>query len=71
MENLLTPEQMADKLGVKLSTIRQWCHYKFIPYVKLGRFVRFRESAVQAWIEKRSVEGRTKRIPDTDLGRAR
>lgn len=59
MTKLLTPQQLADWLGVKLSTIYQWTHIGYIPHVKLGKFVRFRESEIVKWIEKREVEGRT------------
>jgi excisionase family DNA binding protein len=60
MKNLLTAQQVADYLGVKLSTIRKWCHYGFIPKVKLGGAVRFDPDALDAWIEKRSSDGRPK-----------
>jgi len=58
MNRLLTPAEIADLLGVKPSTIYQWTHQKFIPHVKLGRLVRFREQVVLEWVEKRSESGR-------------
>jgi excisionase family DNA binding protein len=69
MPKLLTPQQIADYLGVKPSTIYQWTHQGFIPHVKLGRLVRFREADVAKWIEKRSEKGRKTRSVDTrELG---
>ncbi len=63
MENLLTPQEIADVLGVSKSTIYQWTHQEYIPHVKLGRFVRFRQSVIEKWIEKRESCGRqTRRI---------
>jgi excisionase family DNA binding protein len=56
-------------LGVKPSTIYQWTHQGFIPHVKLGKLVRFREADVAKWIEKRSEKGRKTRSVDTrELG---
>ena len=69
MNRLLTPQQIADYLGVKTSTIYQWTHQGFIPHVKLGRFVRFREKTVMEWIGKRENAGRTtNRIRAEHLG---
>jgi len=63
MTKLLTPQQIADILGVRKSTIYQWTHQGYIPHVKLGKLVRFREKKVMEWIEKRSCVGRLKRRP--------
>lgn len=58
MESLLTPQQVADKLGVKLGTIYQWTHMEFIPHVKLGRFLRFREKDLEQWVQSKARRGR-------------
>jgi excisionase family DNA binding protein len=58
MNKLLTPQEMAGYLGVKVSTIYQWTHIGYIPHVKLGRFVRFKESEVLKWLESKSNNGR-------------
>jgi len=69
MDKLLTPQQIADILGVKPSTIYQWTHQGFIPHVKVGRLVRFREKDVTEWLERRFSQGRTsKKIDVRDLG---
>lgn len=47
MDKLLTPQEIADNLGVKLSTIYSWTHTGFIPHIKLGSLLRFREKDVQ------------------------
>ena len=67
MENLLTPQEIADVLGVSKSTIYQWTHQEYIPHVKLGRFVRFRKSAIEIWLEKKAKKGRDKKRIDIDL----
>ena len=61
MSRLMTPQEVAEMLQVRPSTIYQWVHQEFIPHVKLGRLLRFRECDVMAWLEKRAKEGRTSR----------
>lgn len=58
MENLLTVGQIANKLGVKCPTIYQWAHMGFIPYVRMGKCLRFDEKEVEKWLEKRKTRGR-------------
>lgn len=68
MERLLKPEEVAELLGVKLSTIYQWTHQGFIPHVKIGKLVRFREGEVMRWVEKKAVAGRkTRRVEVREL----
>ena len=54
---LLTEQQTADELGIKPTTLQVWRSTKrySLPYVKVGRNVRYRASAVQAFIESRTV----------------
>lgn len=63
MDKLLTPQEIADLLGVKKSTIYSWTHQGFIPFVKAGRLLRFRQSEVISWVAKRADKGRENRIP--------
>ncbi|MDZ4724392.1 MAG: helix-turn-helix domain-containing protein [candidate division Zixibacteria bacterium] len=59
MEALLSPNQMAERLGVRLSTIYQWTHTRFIPHIKLGRLVRFREGEILKCLTKKSLPGKS------------
>jgi len=69
MNKLLTPQEVADLLSVRKSTIYQWTHQGFIPHVKLGKIVRFKEDKVMEWVEKKSDRGRLKkRIIVEDFG---
>ena len=67
MNKLLTPDEVAELLSVRKSTIYQWTHQGFIPHVKLGKLVRFKEKDVAEWVEKRSVRGRLGRRLDFSL----
>lgn len=53
---LLTPQQAADYLGIKLSTIYSMCMRREIPFAKIGRLNRFRMSDLEKWIEARIQE---------------
>jgi len=64
MPKLLTPQEMADMLGVQKSTIYQWTHQGFIPHVKIKNLVRFKESVVIKWLEKKANAGRVSRKVD-------
>ncbi len=55
LPNLLTPKQVAERLGITTHTLAVWrCEGRYaLPYVKSGRLVRYRESDIAAFIEKR------------------
>ena len=65
-DQILTPEEAADYLRVKRSTIYAWVCQHFIPHLKLGGRLRFRRAALDAWLTAREVDGRATRIPGID-----
>lgn len=52
---LLSTEQLSEYLNVPTATIRDWCYKRKIPFVKVGRHVRFRPSDVEKWLSERKV----------------
>lgn len=52
MERLMTARQVSELLEVNPSTIYQWVHLGLIPYVKLGKCVRFKKTELFRWIDK-------------------
>ena len=52
---LLTPQQVAEKLGVTETTLTAWRHHGRydLPYLKLGRKVMYRKSDIESWLEER------------------
>lgn len=51
-DQLLSPRQVADLLGVPVATIYQWRHRsEGPPGFKLGGHVRYRRSSVEAWLD--------------------
>jgi excisionase family DNA binding protein len=54
---LISPLQLAKKLGVPPVTVYSWKRRGKIPYVQLGRCIRFDQAEIQAWLQscKRGV----------------
>ena len=53
---LLTPEQAAQYLQVKLSTIYNWSFRRILPVCKLGKLNRDRKSDLDNFISKNMTE---------------
>jgi excisionase family DNA binding protein len=52
MNDLLRPEEVANLTGLSLETLAQWRSQKRgIPYLKIGRAVRYDAADVQAYLE--------------------
>lgn len=54
MDKLLRTEEVADILGYATRTLDNWrfMEDKRLPYVKMGRSVRYKESDVKAFMEE-------------------
>jgi excisionase family DNA binding protein len=58
MSQLLTVQQAADALGLKVSTIRAWLLRRKLPRVSCGRAVRIPAQAIAEFIERNTVPAR-------------
>ena len=58
MEKLLTVPQVCELLQVSQALVYKWVHYGFVPHIKLGTRVRFKQSVLEKWVEKRQTKGR-------------
>jgi excisionase family DNA binding protein len=52
-ERFLTARQVGELLGFSASTIVDWAEAGRIPAFKIGGRLRFRESEVLAWVERK------------------
>lgn len=49
---VLTPQELADRLGISLRTVRNWRARGTDPVaIKVGHFIRYKLSDVEAWEE--------------------
>ena len=47
MKNLYTIKEVSGALRISEGTLRDWIQYKRIPFVKIGRSVRFRSEDIE------------------------
>ncbi|HQO02615.1 MAG TPA: helix-turn-helix domain-containing protein [Spirochaetota bacterium] len=52
---LLTYDDVANILKMSPATLRVWVMQKRIPFIKLGRSVRFSSTAIQKYIESHTI----------------
>lgn len=55
MDKLLTAKQVSELLEVKISTVYDWVYRGLIPYVKLGRLIRFKKAELFHWVESHTI----------------
>jgi excisionase family DNA binding protein len=53
---LLNIKETAQWLGVTEGTLRVWICHKKVPYVKVGKLVKFDLKRIEQWISENSVE---------------
>jgi excisionase family DNA binding protein len=63
MDRLLTAEEIAERLGVKTQWVWAQARAGRIPHVRLGRYQRFRESAIEEWVS--SLEASSTSLTDS------
>jgi len=53
---LVNVKQLSESTGLSVFTLYSWINQKRIPYVKVGRLVRFDPRKIEKWIEEKTVE---------------
>lgn len=62
---LLTIQQAAELLSIKVSRLRTAVFRREIPFVKIGRLVRFKEDSLLNWIDEMSQKTRAQQEEDS------
>jgi len=52
---LLTIQQAAQITGVSITTLYKWVSQRKIPYIKMGRLVKFDPLKLEEWIKQQTV----------------
>lgn len=52
---LLTIQEVAKILGIKVNTLYGWINLRKIPFIKCGRLVRFRREDINHWLNEHKV----------------
>ena len=55
MDRLLTAEEVAERLGMRTDWVWAQARAGRIPHVRLGRYRRFRDSAIEAWLRELEI----------------
>ena len=63
LDRLLTINQLSEVIQIKVPTIYRWVHEGYIPHLKINHLIRFKETEVAEWLEKKNRKGRDTRIP--------
>ena len=60
LSELLSASDVATLLGVSISTLAIWrCTQRYpLPYLKVGRLVRYRRADIEKFLVERTVSGR-------------
>ncbi len=58
LPQLLTINQLADHRGSTPRHVRRLVAERRVPYLKVGRFVRFDPAEIAAWLDERRMPGR-------------
>jgi len=51
----LSPKELADMLGVDITTVYGWTSDRQIPFIKIGRLVRFDPIKINGWLKQKTV----------------
>jgi excisionase family DNA binding protein len=54
---LLTLDQLAERLGTGTRHVRRLVAERRVPYLKVGKFVRFDPAEIASWLDGRRVSG--------------
>jgi len=55
---LMTINQLSEVINVKKKTLYDWAHKGQIPYIKLGRLLRFDLAEIETWLKRRKCKTR-------------
>ena len=55
-KRFINKEELAQYLGISVNTIRSWVWMRQIPYVKLGKLVKFDLQEMENWLKIRTVK---------------
>ena len=55
--HLVTPSQLADRIGIKETTLANWRVIGRGPrFIRVGRAIRYRIEEVEAWLDRRTAD---------------
>ncbi len=55
MKRYMTPRELFQYIGISLSTQAKWRMENKLPYIKIGRFVRYDRLEIEKWLENHKM----------------
>lgn len=55
MRKLLSTQEAAACLGIRITTLYAWVCQRKIPFIKVGKLVKFKDRDLDKWVEERRV----------------
>jgi excisionase family DNA binding protein len=56
LNELLRVEDVAEKLGISLKTVRSWIYLKKVPFTRIGRRVYFAVTAIEEILQRNAIQ---------------
>ena len=56
LNELLRVEDVAEKLGISLRTVRSWIYLKKVPFTRIGRRVYFAVTAIEEILQRNAIQ---------------
>ncbi len=54
-QRLIGIEHVSEHLGIKVNTVYSWVNQRKIPYIKVGRLIKFDLQDINQWIAERKI----------------
>ncbi len=70
LPELMTMDQLAERLGVTHRHVRRLVDERRVPFLRVGRFIRFDPTEIADWLNRSRVPGYADRIDHCCLGQA-
>jgi len=55
LQKYLSPQELAEMLRVDITTVYGWTSDRKIPFIKIGRLVRFDFIKIEKWLKERAI----------------
>ena len=55
-QRYISPQELSKYLNLSTQTVYEWICQKKIPYIKMGRLVRFDQREIDKWVQTQKVE---------------
>jgi len=55
-KRFLNVEELAEYLGISTNTVYAWVCQRKIPYLKIGKLVKFDLTKIEQWLDKKTVK---------------